>query len=164
MGLPSGHHLNPRGDFVEARDRGNERCPSLWTQATHQPLLLLPMGFPLAFSPIAILRAKHSRTVDPRTTTPPRKFVDDISHSPVVYFERLNGRNNHLHNDGRHHHVQSLFRVGETVLRRSRTKPSTLRPHKASTYDHVHALVQGIEEDPSSAVFSGKSLVGEIEN
>ena len=108
-------------------------------------------------------------------------FVDDdIPHSPppvVVSFEPLNdGRNNHHHHDHhhddddddddgrRHHHVRSLFRVGETVLRRSRTNPSTLRPHKASTYDHVHDLVQGIEEDPSSAVFSGKSLVGEIEN
>ena len=111
----------------------------------------------------AYVRAKHSRTEDPRTTTPPRQFVDDISHSPVVYFERLNGRNNHHHNDGRHHHVQSLFRVGETVLRRSRSKPSTLRPHKAWTYDHVHALVQGIEED-LLAVFSGKVGLANLGN
>ena len=110
-------------------------------------------------------------------------FVDDdVSHSPppvVVSFEPLNnGRNNHhnhIHHhhhhhhddDGRHHHhhVQSLFRVGETILRRSRTNPSIVRPHKASTYDHVHDLVQGIEGDPSiSTVFSGKVGLANLGN
>ena len=110
-------------------------------------------------------------------------FVDDdVSHSPlpvVVSFEPLNnGRNNHHHHhnhhhnhhhdddDGRHHHhVQSLYRVGETILRRSRTNPLILRPQKASTYDHVHDLVQGIEGDPSiSTVFSGRVGLANLGN
>jgi hypothetical protein len=108
---------------------------SSWTQATHQP----PSGFKNH------TYCRHNNDA----------FADDILHSPVVFFEPLNGRNHHHHDDDGRHHVKSLFRVGETVLRRSRTDPSTLRPQKASTYDHVHALVQGIEENPPT-VFSGK--------
>ena len=108
---------------------------SSWTQATHQP----PSGFKNH------TYCRHNNDA----------FADDILHSPVVFFEPLNDRNHHHHDDDGRHHVKSLFRVGETVLRRSRTDPSTLRPQKASTYDHVHALVQGIEENPPT-VFSGK--------
>jgi hypothetical protein len=108
--------------------------------------------------------------------------VDDFSFVPgsPVLERRSNGRNHRIRDDDDGRHVRSLARVGDTVLRRSRTNPSAFRAHKASTYDHVHALVQGGivvggegggggvevegEEDRPASVLAGKVGLANLGN